>query len=326
MEDLAAVLDRDLAGYNLVMREMLGEIATLTVERFANQGVSTSGSMTEVDEYGRSATQVEAPPSQVAFPLRKFQYAVGWTKEWESEKTPADFARMTQAGEVAHRKRVMTEIKRALLISGNYTFADLFVDNMSLPVKRLYNADSTPIPDGPNGESFTASSHTHYLAAATLTTTAADSLINTVVEHGFGGRIKIYINKADESAWRGLSGFTAYQDPRLILASNVANATQRLDITRLDNRAIGIYGAAEIWVKPWMIADYAFAFDADAASKPLALRERVAGSMNLVIAGTVDAHPLRAQYMEAKFGAGAHTRGNGAVLYVGSTTYADPTI
>ena len=44
----------------------------------------------------------------------------------------------------------------------------------------------------------------------------------------------------------------------------------------------------------------------------------------LFIAGTIINHPLQAEYAERFAGFGAWTRTNGAVLYVGADTYADP--
>ena len=57
-------------------------------------------------------------------------------------------------------------------------------------------------------------------------------------------------------------------DPRIIKADNVQGARGTLDMSRLDNRAIGIFEGAEVWVKPWMIQNYCFAWDAASPNKP----------------------------------------------------------
>ena len=99
-----------------------------------------------------------------------------------------------------------------------------------------------------------------------------------------------------------------------------------LDISRTDNRAIGVIGSAELWVKPWIPANYALAWDAN-GPKPLAFRQRAqTGLQGLRIAATNSNYPLTAQYMEAEFGMGVWTRTNGAVLYFGGTSYTDPTL
>jgi hypothetical protein len=319
LDTIDAVITAELEAHN-------GDIAEVSTDRQRISGASSPGEMKTVDEYGRGPTQKPGDNAQVAFPLTLFQYAIGWTRTWEQEKTPADFAIATQNAEIAHRKKVVAQIKRALFGVANYSITDDLVDNIVLAVKRLVNADSAPIPEGPNGEIFTASSHTHYLANATLTAAAAQSAIDTVVEHGHGSQVRVYIAQANEAAFRALTGFVAYLDPRLTLGTQANQPGKRLDITRMNNRAIGLFGAAEVWVKPWMIANYMFAFDAGASGKPLVVRERVDGSMGLRKVAEIDAHPLHAQYMEAKFDVGVWTRTNGAILQFNNGTYQVPTI
>jgi hypothetical protein len=100
-----------------------------------------------------------------------------------------------------------------------------------------------------------------------------------------------------------------------------------LDISRLDNRAIGIFEGAEIQVKPWAIANYVFAWDAADPNKPLAYRQRTATALQgLRIAAENGDYPLYARQMEAEFGVGVWTRTNGSVLYFANATYADPSI
>jgi hypothetical protein len=72
---------------------------------------------------------------------------------------------------------------------------------------------------GPNGEVF-ATSHNHYLANATLTTTVATNLITAVQEHYNSGQPVVVINSADEATWRALTGFVALVDPRVTLNAN----------------------------------------------------------------------------------------------------------
>jgi hypothetical protein len=56
-------------------------------------------------------------------------------------------------------------------------------------------------------------------------------------------------------------------------------------------------------------------------------RQRAGAAVTgLRIAAELDAYPLHAQYMEAEYGLGVWTRTNGAVLYVGNTTWADPSL
>jgi len=123
---------------------------------------------------------------------------------------------------------------------------------------------------------------------------------------------------------RGLAGFTAYLDARLLPATNANQARGGLDFMNPQNRAIGLFGAAEIWVKPWMPAGYLFAW-VMGGPRPLVMRQRPNGG-GLVVVADEEAHPLRARSIEREFGCGVWTRTNGAVLQVvAGAVYAAPT-
>ncbi|HEY7234902.1 MAG TPA: hypothetical protein VH539_12180 [Gemmatimonadaceae bacterium] len=329
LDNIAAILANDLQNHNLLMQQMIADFCDVTGDRQRIYGTSDSTIMYTVDEFGRAPTQKPALGITVAFPMKLFQYAIGWTRKWLENHTPNDMAIAQQAAQKAHRRKVRSEVQRSFFLTANYSWPDYLVDNIALSVKRLVNADGAGIPDGPNGEVFNSATHTHYLANATLTPAFATSVINTVVEHGWGGQVRVYISQADEAAWRALTGFVAYLDPRLTASVNQNQALgTRVDITRLDNRAIGIFGAAEVWVKPWIIPSYFFAFDATTDAKPLCIRTR-SGSMTadgLNIAAELDMYPLHAQYMETEFGVGVWNRTNGACGYVGGASWVDPVI
>jgi len=325
MDTIQAVLEADLAAHNQIVQEMVGEFCEITTDRQRVYGTSVSGDMTEVDEYGRSPSQRMVSGATCGFPLRMFQFALGWTDKWMKTKTPADLAQLVVHAQGAHMRAIQRQIKLAIFDDTNYTFNDFLVDKVDLAVKRFLNADSSLIPDGPNGETFDGASHTHFTAGTPLSTVLATAMINNVVEHGHGGGVRIYINTAQEAAWRALTGFVAYQDPRIIFRVTDTTATS-LDLSRLDNRAIGIYGAAEIWVKPWVPSGYAFAFASEDAQKPLVFRQREQTTLQgLRIAADLATFPLYAQFMEAEFGVAVWTRTNGAVMQTAGG-WTDPTI
>lgn len=326
MDTISEVFARDLAVHQGIMQDLLAPLANITADRQRIYGTSDRGNMTEVDEYGRAPTRKVTAGTTVGFPMRSYQYAVGWTRKYMQNHTPAELADQLTVAKKAQAIEVARQIKRSMYLSANYTFRDHLVDNVDLAVKRFLNADSTPIPDGPNGEIFVAATHTHYDAIAGLTAAALKALIRDVVEHGHGGKVVVAINIADEDTVRALTGFKEYVDPRLALGNATNQATQRLDITRLDNRAIGIFDAAEIWVKPWGIANYALAFDSSTTDKPLVIRTRDGLAPTLTVAAEIDLFPLHAQYLESEFGAAVWTRTNGAVLYFGGGAYVDPVI
>lgn len=325
LDSIQTIIEGELARHNAIVQTLVSDLATFTTDRQRKYGISVAGDMYEVDEYGRAPTQVSKPGATVGFPLKLFQYAIGWTRKWFELHTPADMAIAVQGGERAHLRMLSREIKRAFLLSANYTWDDFLVDGVDLAVKRLVNADSAVIPEGPNGETFVAASHTHYVGEASLTAAFVTAEINNVVEHGHGNNVKIAVSTTDEAAFRALTGFIAYPDPRITFRATDTPA-QTLDITRINNRAIGIFGGAEVWVKSWVPANYLFFWDAG-SEKPLVIRQRTNTSLQgLRVAGTIDAYPLYAQYMEAEFGVGVSTRTNGSVLFIANATYADPTI
>jgi hypothetical protein len=110
-------------------------------------------------------------------------------------------------------------------------------------------------------------------------------------------------------------------------AYNVTVPNVRTDLGNQYNRLLGYFGAAEVWVKPWAIADYMFIWDAAAAGKPLKFRQRTATSLQgLRIAAELPLYPLYAKYFEAEYGIGVWTRTNGVAVHFANATYQSPTI
>lgn len=327
LEKIRALIDDEQAAFNTQADQMVADLATPTTDKVVVTGNIAGGSGVEVDEYGRAPTQKEVPGETLGIPLRKFQYPIGWTTRWFEIKSPIDLAIAVAAAQTWHLKRLKYEIQRALLLSANYTFYDHLVDNQTLAVKRLINADSSTIGTGPNGESYDGATHTHYNGFASLTAANMTTNINDVVEHGLGTDVRAYISLTDETAVRALTGFVPYTDPRLIIGfpSTGTFSPTRLDITRLDNRAIGIFGAAEVWVKPWIPASYQFAFSMS-GPKPLSYRQEAGALAGLRVEGENPAHPLLARFFAALYGFAVTNRLNGAVGYFANATFADPTL
>ncbi len=324
LDTIAQVLQADLDAHNGIVNDMMGELCEVSADRQRIYGASQEGDMDEVDEFGRARSQQVTPGSQVGFPLRKFTRALGWTSTWFKVHTPADMARAVQGIEKAHLKRLQNEIKTAVFRATNYSYNDHLIDKFTLAIKRLVNADGYSIPEGPNAEQFNPNTHTHYDAINGITNAALLALIDDVVEHGHGGMVKLCINRGNETAVRGLADFQAYPDPRLVLGSHMNQHGTRLDISRLDNRAIGTLGAAEVWVKSWTPQHYYFCYDAEGDGKPLVFRQRPQAALQgLRIASENDDYPLFAQFMEAEFGIGVWTRTNGAVLFGNGAAWVD---
>jgi hypothetical protein len=334
-EDRAfAEIDAALAAHNRIEQELLGNFVERTTDRLRRYGSQDAMSMDELDEFGRADAQKLSAGATVGFPLRLYGIAIQWTRKYFQNALTTELAAQTAGVMDADSKVIQREIKRAIFLPTNVTVLDRLVDNVSLVTKRLINADSTSIPLGPNGESFDGATHTHYLFTAGVALAAADmnGLIETVIEHHPTGQAMVYINRAQETAVRGLAGFTAYLDARLINQTAGVVAGRSLDSFNVNDRAIGVYSAAgvsaEVWVKPWVPSGYLFAW-VDGAPVPLVMRTRNAGGGDLELVADDEAHPLRARAWERECGFSVWTRTNGAVLFVDAAAagaYTAPTI
>lgn len=329
LDTVIASLQADLAIHNRLLNDSLSYfVGAATSDRRRRYGVAASLEFLKADEFTRSHTQKVVTGSEVEFPMDGFQAAIGWTAMFFKNKTVADLATTQIAAKIGHALMVRREMQRAIFGASNYSVYDQRVDNVQLDIKRFVNADGAAIPFGPNGEVFNANTHTHYLFSDGLTNTSAHALVQTVVEHRNDGQVVVFINQADEAAWRGLTDFKPFVDSRLTLPITTATPTQRLDPFRTNDRQIGLFDAAIVWVKPWGISNYAACLDIDNPMKPLALRTRDGNGITLDTVGTNVLFPLQADYMESEFGFGVWTRTNGAILYHagGAGAYVDAVI
>jgi hypothetical protein len=329
-----AEIEAARAAYNRITNEMLAELVERTTDRQRRYGSQDAMAMEELDEFGRPQAQKISAGSTVGFPLRKFGIAIQWTRTYFQVARASELAAQSTAAMAADYAALQRELKRAIFYPTNVSFVDTLVDGVTLAVKRLVNADSAAIPLGPNGETFTAATHTHYNYSAGVALAAADmnALIEDVVEHHASGTAVVYINRAQETAVRGLAGFTALLPARLVPANSAISATGALDDDQdLNNRLIGYYNAggvyAEIRVKPWIPAGYLFAW-VRGGPTPLVMRTRPNGG-DLELAFEDERYPLRARGWEREFGVAVWQRTNGAVLYIdtgAAGAYVAPTI
>jgi hypothetical protein len=329
-DTIAEILNRDLQLFNGRISEMLSELTTpifSKTDRISRYGRSISAKMVEATEYGKPTAQKEKPGVNVGFPMKKYQFALGWTRDYMLNQTPQDAAIAATSAQTAYLTTINEQLQKSLLLATNYTTYDDLVDEIQLDVKRLLNADGMAIPNGPNGESFDGTTHTHYIGnGGTFNNANFAALPDTVTEHGHTTGVRIYINKAQETSVRGFADFEAYVDPRLVFRASDTPA-RTVDLSNSGNRAIGIFKEAEVWVKPWIPSGYAFCFATGSPRKPLKLRwHHNSAARGLRIASEWDDYPLRAEVMEVYFGFGVWERSNGAVMNTGSSNWVDPTI
>jgi len=326
-------IDVALAAHNRQMQELVDGFVEITADRQRRYGSAASKSMQELDQFGQPAPQKVTAGVTVGFPLRLYGDALQWTRKFM--QTPGSAAQLTaelNSMMDADRRNIIYQIKKALFTPAGYSFLDVLIDSVTLAVKPLVNADGASIPLGPNGESFNAGSHTHYLYTTGTAIAAADlsGLITTVLEHHNTGTPVVYISTAEESAVRGLVGFTAYIDARIVRGGGATTdvAGAGLDMMNPYDRAIGLFGAAEIRVRPWMPSGYLLATVLNAGMSPLVMRTRGGfGALQLIFED--ESHPLRAKSYEREFGMGVWTRTGAAVLYIDTgngDVYVAPTL
>jgi hypothetical protein len=316
-----------LAAHNMLVDEALRDLVDVTEDNLRRYGGVDDTDMEEVDQFGRSDAAKAAVGVTVGFPLRLYQRTLQWNRAYMEVTTGREFAAQVDAMLAADARNMHRQIRRAIFNSANnLTYTDALVNNVTLPLRALVNADSADMPLGPNGESFNSATHTHYLGTGSFVAANLDSLIDTVIEHYGAGQPVVEINQAQEATVRGFTGFAAYVDMRVVQPSTATYAQGNLDVVNFNNRAIGVYRGAEIWVKSARIpANYLFAW-LRGAPKPLALRRRNAARGALRLVADNEAYPLRAQTREREFGVGVWNRTNGAVLYTANATYAVPSL
>jgi hypothetical protein len=327
-QQIQAALD----AHNAITQEMLGDFVERSTDQLRRYGGTDSMAFDELDEFGRADAQKITAGATVGFPLRRYGIAVQNTRAYMLNATVGEITAQATAAMDGDVKAIQREIKRAIFNSVNVTFLDRLVANLSLPVKRFANADSQPIPLGPNGESFTASSHTHYLFTAGVALAAADvtALILAVAEHYAIGQVEVYINAAQETAMRGLTGFTPITPDFVTPATSAAAIVGTYNTQNIGDRQIGFFGGnyARVYVKPWIPAGYLFAW-VRGGPTPLVMRERRAGAGVLQLDYEDEVHPLRARGWGREFGVAVWQRVNGAVLYIdtgAAGAYVVPTI
>lgn len=326
-ENLRARLDIQ----NARLRESLNVLADFTTDIEVPAYGLIVGSM-ELFEIGEGPS---TPPPQkigvelgnMGFPLRRYSATIQWDRDYIENATVQELAAQTDEALRASRLRTQVNVRRAIFQHTNYSFRDRFMSKRLLAVKALVNADGMPIPYGPNGETFNEATHTHYLATASLTAGDVTALVNTVGEHWEEGRLRLYINTAQEPALTAMPNFTPFPPENVTPVAGQQYAIGgTLDPRRTANRDIGLWnGYVLVTVRQWMPAGYMFCIN-EGQPKPLVVRERRPGSAQLRLIAEYDTHPLQARKWLLEMGVAVKNRLNGAVLYIGGGSYVAPTI
>lgn len=328
-EEIARRFADALTIHNRLFDDMVSDLATVvTVPQMAFSGADTAV-IQELDEWGRADASKASVTGNLGFPLRIYGSTAQWTRTYLQRATIADLAAQLDAHAAADLVNFRGLLKTVLFKNTNTTsYLDRLDSKLTYTLRALLNADGQSIPLSPNGTTFDGATHTHYLANATFTSTATQALIDTVVEHGVDGKVVLYIAKADEATVRNFTGFAAYLDARITVSGANQTGNTSLDITNPDNRAIGVFGGAEVWVKPWIPQNYAAVMDIGGSRKPLGVRVRTgnltSGPGAFQKIDEHGHHPLTAQNFGREFGIAALGREKAAVSRMNNAAYAVP--
>lgn len=325
-------LQRDLAFYNGMVNEQMSLFAEPLTEQVRTWGSSNMHRMTQVDEYGVAPSQKAFGSADVSFPLRLFSSSIGWTQKYLDIASPSEIMSEYLGVRSGHSYEINQQIAKAIYNNTNASWVDRLTNGVTLTIRRFLNADSQAIPDY-NGVSFTAASHTHYNArVGTLAKSDINSLISHVTEHGHTKGLMLVVSLTDKNTLIGLGatsgseiGFTALGYNHMVY--NASDTTKiSIDNTDLNNQLIGFWGDVQVWVKPYAIANYILCITSE-GEKALGFRQRAQSSLRgLRLVSEIPGYPLVSKSFEAEFGVAVNCRTAGAVLYIGDTTWANPTI
>jgi hypothetical protein len=318
------------------MNRSVSEQQTMLAEQVTDPrriwGTSSNISMVETDEFGDGRTQSPKSGVEVGFPMRRFSVATGWTTEWLQRAMAPELARRAIAAENAYLTRMQEEIQFAIFNKTNYTFKDFLGDNTALSVKAFLNADSTDIPDAPNGTAFTGSSHQHYAgkSGSALIRADIDTLISNVVEHGLTG-VTLFVDTAMPATLSALTGsqLVGLIPSVLIAGTDSDSAIKKLDVdTDPSNRLVGYWNGYPVHTRSWVPTGYIACLALGSAEKPLAVRVDKQATLRGLLPIVEYGQPnITAKIWRSYFGVSVWNRAAGAVLDTTAiTTYGLPSL
>lgn len=323
------VLEQQRRAHNALLQDILTEFAEVRNDTFRGEfqkdvfGVDDVIYLDPIGELAQADAEKVGGGDTVGFPIEPYAKSVQWTKRAFERMTGAELAQQFDAiakGDAIQYKRA---ILNAFFNPTNYSVVDRLTDKTTINVKRLTNADSGFLPPGPSGESFNSATHTHYIGTASYANSSVDALIELVAEHYRSGRQFLYINRAQEASIKTHTSFTAYLPVNINPASTTQTANGTLSQLPLNDRAIGTINSVEVWIKPYIPANYILTF-ISGVGRPIVRVRQMGGGLNLAVEN--EQYPLRCRTLEHLYGAGVLERTAAAVYQINNATYTAPTI
>jgi hypothetical protein len=335
LDRVSATIEAYASNLSARVNEMLDVFSEETVKPRAIWGGAPVLNYIEVGEFGKGKTRKEIFGQELHFPLAKISATVGKSDEFWRKASVKDLRDVMLGMENGYFSRVRDEIKAAIF---NNTVRipqkDWLGDNSTLnKVQPFLNADGNEIPMAPNGSTFTAASHQHYLGitGSTIAVSDVNYLLGHVREH-LVGEVRLYVDGAMPATLAALSStpFVYNQYTNIIdqTAGKIGSTANRDGgQTDRNNMFIGTWDGHEVHTRSWVPTGYLCAVGlGDAMGKPL--WRRVDPTAPGLITG-VEIKDGRITVSESHFymGFGAFNRSAGAVLdaATGNGTYTVPT-
>lgn len=286
----------------------------------------------EVGEFGRGTPRKQTEGQELHFPLFKLSAVQGASDEFWKRANVKDLIDTMTAMQVGYATRVRDEIKAAIFNNTIHTpVKDWLVDNSTLnKIQPFINADSAAIPVAPNGASFTASTHQHYIGITGSTVAASDVnyLLGHVREHVLG-EVRLYVDGAMPATLAGLAStkFVALTPTVIVNQTATQVARESFDPSAdRNNMLVGYWDGHPVYTRSWVPTNYMTAL---AVNSPLGkpLNRRI-DPMFPGLQGGLQIKDGRVTMNEQYFymGLGVFNRAAGAVLDCasGSNTYTVP--
>lgn len=302
------------------MNEMLNDFTEEQTLSRSIWGGAPQMAFDEVNEGGRGKPRADVAGQEVHFPLFKLSATQEASEEfWKRAKVQNVVDLMTSM-DIGYSARVRDEIKAAIFNNTLHTkVTDWLIDKSSLnKIQPFLNADSAAIPPAPNGATFTAASHQHYLGVtgATVASVDVNYLLGHVREHG-EGQVVLYVDPAMPATLSGLANGKWVGLTPVVTVNNGATEVARVSFDPAADRSnmlVGYWDGHEVRTRSWVPTGYMVAMNISGRlGKPL--HRRIDPNFpGLHVAPEITNGILRVKESYFYMGFGAFNRAAGAVL------------
>lgn len=288
----------------------------------------------DASEYGvPKASRAEAALVELGYDFKWKDLATRYTWKYLADASAQQVESLHRGALNADNRLVFKTVLNALFNQANRTSSET-----DAPIKALWNADGSAIPDY-NGVSFTAGSHTHYTTTGSASLDPADVefLQNQVLEHGYGDEdgstLVILANRQEADVIAGFrAGVNSAKFDFIPSDTSVPYLTQEVLVGQRPSgqfqgmKISGQYGNALIAPTSLVPAGYLASVAVGGPTPVVGLREHKTMTGLRLIKGSDPDYPITESYYVHGIGAGVRQRGGAACMQVtASATYTSPT-